>query len=352
LLSSLNTCLLPPTGNCATTPYPPMLNFWALLSARPLLLAWDWGRLARRGQWRGLRVQREDATIKRSRGTLVLWVDATAGASASGPDGTTAADADTCRAIGGRPLRWTRPVIPRLTPANDFAPSPDSETWTCWPATPPRTLTAIRAGRMAIALSNNLHDCQELMFRRRVASPASRISTASPIWSRRATTTELKLGRSHADDEGARLHPPEIPDAIRPMAYLGKRCVAVTSDRSHARGQRKWLPDPISTAPPCADEQGTAPPPHFNGDPAWPIAIRWIASTPFPSWELGIHPSERGRKAAEAKANTNQPTSAAPWCGGDSVTAGFCRPTSSSRRSCRWQLRRNFEAQRWGRALR
>jgi general L-amino acid transport system substrate-binding protein len=127
-----------------------------------------------------------------------------------------------------------------------------------------------------------------------------------PICVESGTTTELNL----AD----RMR--EIKAAYTPLkfqtgdqtytAYLGGRCVAVTSDRSQLAAKRTSIPDPQAHL--LLDEvlsKEPLTPATVNGDPAWADAVRWTVFGLFQAEELGITKANVAARVAEAKANPN-----------------------------------------------
>ena len=127
-----------------------------------------------------------------------------------------------------------------------------------------------------------------------------------PICVESGTTTELNL----AD----RMR--EINVAYTPLkfqtsdqtyaAYLGGRCVAVTSDRSQLAGKRSSFPAPDEhqLLPDVLSKEPLSPA-STNADPAWADALRWVVFALIQAEEWGITQANLEAKVAEAKANTN-----------------------------------------------
>ena len=89
-------------------------------------------------------------------------------------------------------------------------------------------------------------------------------------------------------------------------AYLGKRCVAVTSDRSQLAAKRTGFPTPGDHAllPEVMSKEPLTPA-TANADPAWADAIRWITYALIQAEESGITKANIDAKLAEAQANDN-----------------------------------------------
>ncbi|MFY8147998.1 MAG: amino acid ABC transporter substrate-binding protein [Prochlorococcaceae cyanobacterium] len=127
-----------------------------------------------------------------------------------------------------------------------------------------------------------------------------------PICVESGTTTELNLA-----DRMRELKVPYTPLKFQTSdqtyaAYLGKRCVAVTSDRSQLAGKRTSFPDPAAHAllPDVLSKEPLTPA-TTNGDPVWADAVRWIVYGLMQAEESGITEANVDAKLAEAKANTN-----------------------------------------------
>ncbi|MFM7676920.1 MAG: amino acid ABC transporter substrate-binding protein [Synechococcus sp.] len=127
-----------------------------------------------------------------------------------------------------------------------------------------------------------------------------------PICVESGTTTELNLA-----DRMRELKVSYTPLKFQTSdqtyaAYLGKRCVAVTSDRSQLAGKRTSFPDPDAHAllPDVLSKEPLTPA-TTNGDPVWADAVRWIVYGLMQAEESGITQANVEAKLAEAKANTN-----------------------------------------------
>ena len=127
-----------------------------------------------------------------------------------------------------------------------------------------------------------------------------------PICVESGTTTELNLA-----DRMRELNVPYTPLKFQTSdqtfaAYLGNRCVAVTSDRSQLAGKRTSFPKPDEhTLLPVVMSKEPLTPATINADPAWADAVRWIVFALMQAEESGITQANIDAKVAEAKANTN-----------------------------------------------
>ena len=127
-----------------------------------------------------------------------------------------------------------------------------------------------------------------------------------PICVESGTTTELNLA-----DHMRQINAPYTPLKFQTgdqtyAAYLGGRCVAVTSDRSQLAGKRTSFPNPdehVLLTDVLSKEPLT--PASVNADPAWADAIRWTVYALMQAEELGISKATIDSKLAEAKANPN-----------------------------------------------
>lgn len=127
-----------------------------------------------------------------------------------------------------------------------------------------------------------------------------------PICVESGTTTELNLA-----DRMRELGVPYTPLKFQTSdqtyaAYLGKRCVAVTSDRSQLAAKRTGFPTPADHAL-LTEVMSKEPlsPATGNADPAWADAIRWITYGLIQAEESGITQANIDAKLAEAETNNN-----------------------------------------------
>jgi general L-amino acid transport system substrate-binding protein len=127
-----------------------------------------------------------------------------------------------------------------------------------------------------------------------------------PICVESGTTTELNLA-----DRMRELNVPYTPLKFQTSdqtyaAYLGGRCVAVTSDRSQLAGKRSSFPQPTGhTLLPDVLSKEPLAPATVNADPAWADAVRWIVFGLMQAEESGITQANIDAKLAEAKGKTN-----------------------------------------------
>jgi general L-amino acid transport system substrate-binding protein len=127
-----------------------------------------------------------------------------------------------------------------------------------------------------------------------------------PICVESGTTTELNLA-----DRMRELNVPYTPLKFQTSdqtyaAYLGGRCVAVTSDRSQLAGKRTSFPKPDEhTLLPDVLSKEPLTPATTNADPAWADAVRWVVFALMQAEESGITQANVDAKLAEAKAKTN-----------------------------------------------
>jgi general L-amino acid transport system substrate-binding protein len=128
-----------------------------------------------------------------------------------------------------------------------------------------------------------------------------------PICVESGTTTELNLA-DRMREQGIAYTPLKFQTGDQTYAaYLGGRCVAVTSDRSQLAAKRSSFPKPDEhiLLPEVMSKEPLTPA-SVNGDPAWADAMRWTVFALFQAEELGITKANVAAKVAEAKANTNQ----------------------------------------------
>ncbi|MFN7900340.1 MAG: amino acid ABC transporter substrate-binding protein, partial [Synechococcaceae cyanobacterium] len=129
-----------------------------------------------------------------------------------------------------------------------------------------------------------------------------------PICVESGTTTELNLA-----DRMRQLNVAYTPLKFQTgdqtyAAYLGGRCVAVTSDRSQLAAKRTSFPDPAQHVL-LSDVLSKEPltPASVNGDPGWADAVRWTIFALFQAEEAGITKANVAARLAAAKANSNLP---------------------------------------------
>jgi general L-amino acid transport system substrate-binding protein len=127
-----------------------------------------------------------------------------------------------------------------------------------------------------------------------------------PICVESGTTTELNLA-----DRMREINVPYTPLKFQTSdqtyaAYLGGRCVAVTSDRSQLAGKRTSFPKPDDhTLLPDVLSKEPLTPATTNADPAWSDAVRWVVFALMQAEESGITQANVEAKLAEAKSKPN-----------------------------------------------
>jgi general L-amino acid transport system substrate-binding protein len=128
-----------------------------------------------------------------------------------------------------------------------------------------------------------------------------------PICVESGTTTELNLA-DRMREIGIAYTPLKFQTGDQTYAaYLGGRCIAVTSDRSQLAAKRSSFPNPGAHTL-LNDVMSKEPltPATTNADPAWADAVRWTVNTLIQAEELGITKANIASKLAEANANKNQ----------------------------------------------
>ena len=127
-----------------------------------------------------------------------------------------------------------------------------------------------------------------------------------PICVESGTTTELNLA-----DRMRELNVAYTPLKFQTSdqtyaAYLGARCVAVTSDRSQLAGKRSSFPnaDAHALLPEVMSKEPLSPA-SVNSDPAWADALRWSIYALMQAEEWGLTQANVDAKLSEAKANPN-----------------------------------------------
>ncbi|MFM7651511.1 MAG: amino acid ABC transporter substrate-binding protein [Vulcanococcus sp.] len=130
--------------------------------------------------------------------------------------------------------------------------------------------------------------------------------SGKPICVESGTTTELNLADRMREIK-ATYTPLKFQTGDQTYAaYLGGRCVAVTSDRSQLAAKRTSFPDPAAhTLLPDVLSKEPLSPATVNADPVWSDAVRWTVFALMQAEELGITQANVDAKVAEAKANAN-----------------------------------------------
>jgi general L-amino acid transport system substrate-binding protein len=127
-----------------------------------------------------------------------------------------------------------------------------------------------------------------------------------PICVESGTTTELNLA-DRMRELGVAYTPLKFQTGDQTYsAYLGGRCVAVTSDRSQLAAKRSAFPSPAQhTLLPEVLSKEPLTPATTNADPAWADALRWTVYALMQAEELGITKANVAAKLSEAKGNKN-----------------------------------------------
>ena len=128
--------------------------------------------------------------------------------------------------------------------------------------------------------------------------------SGKPICVESGTTTELNLA-DRMREQNIPYTPLKFQTSDQTFAaYLGGRCVAVTSDRSQLAGKRTSFPKPDEhTLLPDVMSKEPLTPATVNADAPWADVVRWTVNTLFQAEELGITAANVAAKVAEAKAN-------------------------------------------------
>ncbi len=246
----------------------------------------------------------------RARDMLVCGVEGKLpGFSVVGPDGAySGLDVDVCRAVAAAVLGDPGKIEYRdLNSSERFAALASGEVDLLSRNT---TFTLSRDAPGGNALSfgpTTFYDGQGMMVP--AASGIRRLEdlAGKPICVESGTTTELNLA-----DRMRELDVPYTPLKFQTSdqtyaAYLGKRCVAVTSDRSQLAAKRTSFPQPDDhLLLPVVMSKEPLTPASVNADAAWADAVRWTVYGLMQAEELGITQANVAAKLAEARANPGQ----------------------------------------------
>jgi general L-amino acid transport system substrate-binding protein len=280
-----------------------------LLLATPLLLALVIGGCADEGG-RGGGVKSEKMATISSRGKLVCGVDGKLpGFSFLGPDGSySGLDADTCRAVAAALFGDPAKVEYRdLNSSERFAALASGEVDMLARNTT-MTLSRDSAGGNGLSFGpTTFYDGQGLMVPVASGIKSLKDLAGKPICVESGTTTELNLA-DRMREQSIPYTPLKFQTGDQTYAaYLGGRCVAVTSDRSQLAAKRSSFPSPDQhlLLPEVMSKEPLTPA-TVQGDPTWSDAIRWTVFALFQAEELGITKANVAAKLAQAKANTNQ----------------------------------------------
>ena len=276
---------------------------WAL----PLVLA---GLLAGCAQDGGNGVQSAKLAMIQGRGKLVCGVDGKLpGFSFVGPDGSySGLDVDVCKAMAAAIFGDANKVEYRdLNSSERFAALASGEVDLLSRNT---TMTLSRDAPGGNALSfapTTFYDGQGMMVPAASGITTLKALAGKPICVESGTTTELNLA-DRMREIGIAYTPLKFQTGDQTYAaYLGGRCIAVTSDRSQLAAKRSSFPDPGAHTL-LNDVMSKEPltPATTNADPAWADAVRWTVNTLIQAEELGITKANIASKLAEASANKNQ----------------------------------------------
>ncbi len=276
---------------------------WAL----PLVLA---GLLAGCAQDGGNGVQSAKLAMIQGRGKLVCGVDGKLpGFSFVGPDGSySGLDVDVCKAMAAAIFGDANKVEYRdLNSSERFAALASGEVDLLSRNT---TMTLSRDAPGGNALSfapTTFYDGQGMMVPAASGITTLKALAGKPICVESGTTTELNLA-DRMREIGIAYTPLKFQTGDQTYAaYLGGRCIAVTSDRSQLAAKRSSFPDPGAHTL-LNDVMSKEPltPATTNADPAWADAVRWTVNTLIQAEELGITKANIASKLAEANANKNQ----------------------------------------------
>jgi general L-amino acid transport system substrate-binding protein len=252
------------------------------------------------------------ATLAKIRGRdkLVCGVEGKLpGFSFVGPDGSySGLDVDVCKAVAAAVLGDPGKIEYRdLNSSERFAALASGEVDLLSRNT---TFTLSRDAPGGNALSfgpTTFYDGQGMMVP--AASGVRRLEdlAGKPICVESGTTTELNLA-DRMRERGVPYTPLKFQTSDQTYAaYLGKRCVAVTSDRSQLAAKRTSFPQPDDhVLLPVVMSKEPLTPASVNADPAWADAVRWTVYGLMQAEELGITQANVAAKQTEARANPGQ----------------------------------------------
>jgi general L-amino acid transport system substrate-binding protein len=256
-------------------------------------------------------VQSQKLKSIRSRGKLICGVDGKLpGFSFVGPDGRyTGLDVDICKAGAAAVLGDAKKVDYRdLNSSERFAALASGEVDLLSRNTT-MTLSRDAAGGNGLSFApTTFYDGQGVMTPVNSGVSSLKDLAGKPICVESGTTTELNLA-----DRMRQLKVAYTPLKFQTgdqtyAAYLGGRCVAVTSDRSQLAAKRTSFPNPSQHGilPEVLSKEPLTPA-TVNGDPAWADAVRWIIFALFQAEESGISQANLPARLSTAKANSNLP---------------------------------------------
>ena len=248
------------------------------------------------------------ATIK-GRGSLVCGVDGKLpGFSFIGSDGKySGLDVDVCQAVAAALLSDPTKVEYRdLNSSERFAALASGEVDLLSRNTT-YTLSRDAAGGNSLSFGpTTFYDGQGVMTLKSSGVRSLKDLAGKPICVESGTTTELNLA-----DRMRQINATYTPLKFQTgdqtyAAYLGGRCVAVTSDRSQLAAKRTSFPRPDDhiLLPDVLSKEPLTPA-SVNADPAWADVIRWTVYALMQAEEFGITKANIDSKLSEAKANSN-----------------------------------------------
>ena len=258
----------------------------------------------------GSGVQSQKLATINGRGKLVCGVEGTLpGFSFVEPDGRySGLDVDACKAVAAAVLGDPAKVEYRnLNSSERFAALASGEVDLLSRNTT-RTLSRDAAGGNGLSFApTTFYDGQGVMVP--VASGVKTLKdlAGKPICVESGTTTELNLA-DRMREQKIPYSPLKFQSSDQTFAaYLGGRCVAVTSDRSQLAGKRTSFPNPEQHAllPDVLSKEPLAPA-TVNGDPLWADAVRWTIYALMQAEEWGLTQANIDARVAEARANPNQ----------------------------------------------
>jgi general L-amino acid transport system substrate-binding protein len=268
------------------------------------------GLLAGCAQDGGNGVQSAKLAMIQGRGKLVCGVDGKLpGFSFVGPDGSySGLDVDVCKAMAAAIFGDANKVEYRdLNSSERFAALASGEVDLLSRNT---TMTLSRDAPGGNGLSfapTTFFDGQGMMVPAASGITTLKALAGKPICVESGTTTELNLA-DRMREIGIAYTPLKFQTGDQTYAaYLGGRCIAVTSDRSQLAAKRSSFPNPGAHTL-LNDVMSKEPltPATTNADPAWADAVRWTVNTLIQAEELGITKANIASKLADAKANKNQ----------------------------------------------
>jgi general L-amino acid transport system substrate-binding protein len=279
----------------------PWTRAWPLALLAPVLLA---GCAPDGGS-----VQSQKLGLIQSRGKLICGVEGKLpGFSFVAPNGQySGLDVDVCKAVAAAIFGDPAKVEYRdLNSSERFAALASGEVDLLSRNTT-MTLSRDAAGGNGLSFAPpTFYDGQGVMVPNGSGITSLKDLAGKPICVESGTTTELNLA-----DRMRELNVPYTPLKFQTSdqtyaAYLGGRCVAVTSDRSQLAGKRSSFPQPTGhTLLPDVLSKEPLAPATVNADPAWADAVRWIVFGLMQAEESGITQANIDAKLAEAKGKTN-----------------------------------------------